>query len=154
MDHNRSVQGALALLREDLDAALGRVDPAVHARLMLRYVLDRDAPALGLFPVNATRCPNCDQPCGNSRSPYCSDTCKETAAFVRQFRSALSDGMISDPERQLALGQKLWHLAGGGYPYRLTLAPPNALKQVDKRTGGSCELCGNPAATYDHLGSG
>lgn len=127
-----------------------------QARGTLRFIIEpalksEQRPAIAVDP---RLCPNCDHPSSASRTPYCCDHCKESAAFVRQFRSALSDGMALDPDRQLALGQKFWHLAGGGYPFRLTLAPPSALKQVQKRTSGLCEICGNPASTYDHLGSG
>ncbi len=131
------------------------LDPAAQARAVLGYVLESvEVTSKRPQSVVPSTCPNCNSPTLNPRSPYCSEYCKDMAAFVRQFRSAVADGMIFDPERQLALGQKLWRIAGGGYPFRLTLALPSALKQVNKRTGGLCEICGNPAATYDHLGSG
>lgn len=125
-----------------------------QARAVLRYVLELDYPTTKAVHPDPTTCPNCDRPATSTRTPYCSDRCKEMSAFIRQFRGSMASGVISDPERQVAMGQKLWHLAGGGYPLRLTLAPASALRQVDRRTEGKCEICGNPAATYDHLGSG
>ena len=99
-------------------------------------------------------CPNCLKPFSSERSPYCSTQCREEAAFVRQFRSSVVDGTLKDPDKQVALGQKFWHLIGGGYPLRQTLAPPSSLKQLYKRTNSLCEICGAPATTFDHTGSG
>lgn len=98
------------------------------------------------------RCPNCDAPCDSLRTPYCGDGCREQAAFVRQMRAALDSGAIADPERQVALGQKLWHLLGGGRPLRLHIAPPGAIRQAIAREGGRCQACGAPATTVDHHG--
>lgn len=140
------------LLRVSL-AGLEPSTPQAQARRVLLFVL-------GAVPVGTAvitdplACPNCGEAFLGTRTPYCSEACKEMSAFVRQTRNALTTGMVHDPERQVALGQKLWHLLGGGYPLRLTIMPPSAARQVAKRTGGKCELCGNPASTYDHLGSG
>ncbi|MCW5935750.1 MAG: hypothetical protein KIT11_00390 [Fimbriimonadaceae bacterium] len=119
------------------------------------WLLLEAAPGAGVpFSPEPTACPNCAAPCLSSRSPYCSEGCKEEAAFVRQLRSAIASGAVRDPERQAALGQKLWHLLGGGYPRRLAIAPPRAIAQAIKREDGKCQVCGAAATTVDHTGSG
>jgi hypothetical protein len=90
----------------------------------------------------------------SARSPYCSGRCREEAAFVRQFRTNLQDDALSVEEKQVSLGQNFWHLIGGGYPLRQSICPPSALKQLFKRTNNQCEVCGAPATTFDHTGSG
>lgn len=135
-------------------------------RLALQSVVDGDQDSLarktlGLVLTPTTRetpkhysptcCPNCGIPESNPKSPYCGDLCKEEAAFVRQFRSSIQTGAIEDHERQAALGQKLWHLLGGGYPRRIALILPRALNKVLTR---GCEICGAPATTVDNIGSG
>jgi hypothetical protein len=130
-------------------------EPSEHrARRVLLLLLEVEPVACSPVPVRPELCPNCSAPCDSRTSPYCGDRCREESAFVRQMRRSLADGALADGERQLAMGQKLWHLLGGGYPHRQTLAPPSALKQLTKRTGGLCEACSNPASTFDHLGSG
>jgi hypothetical protein len=99
-------------------------------------------------------CPNCGADCQSAASPYCGDPCREEAAFVRQFRRALAEGAVFDPERRNMIAQAFWHALGGGYPARVALVPESARKQVLKRTGGLCEICGAPAVTFDHEGSG
>ena len=103
---------------------------------------------------NPFECPNCNRPCPSTRSPYCSDRCRETSAFVRQFRNSVETGVILGVERQEALGQKLWFVLGGGYPRREALVPPKVILKVLERQGGLCEECGAKATTIDHSGSG
>lgn len=76
------------------------------------------------------------------------------SAFVRQFRSAVLDNKILDVERQAALGQKLWHVLGGGYPRRDVLVPDKVRLKVIEREGNKCQQCGAKATTIDHSGSG
>lgn len=125
-----------------------------QARAVLALVLDSERTPEIVGPESARQCPNCGTPFSSLRTPYCSEECKEEAAFVRQFRSSLKSGAAQDPERQIALGQKLWRLLGGGYPLRLTLAEERTFAQVWKRTGKRCEVCGAPAVGVDHIGSG
>ncbi|MBL8067772.1 MAG: hypothetical protein JNM28_04930 [Armatimonadetes bacterium] len=99
-------------------------------------------------------CPNCVESPGQPRSPYCGTWCKEESAFVRQFRAAGKSGGLAEPDRQIALGQKLWHLIGGGYPLRVSLVSRSDMERFLAKSGGLCACCGNPAATFDHLGSG
>jgi hypothetical protein len=66
----------------------------------------------------------------------------------------LATGALSDLDRQVAMGQKLWHLLGGGYPLRVSLVGQKDLDKFLLKSGGLCAECGNPATTYDHLGSG
>ncbi|MCC7231145.1 MAG: hypothetical protein IT203_12190 [Fimbriimonadaceae bacterium] len=105
-------------------------------------------------PLDHRGCANCGEETPNPRSPYCSDLCKETAAFVRQMRSALGNDLPSNRQRQIALGQKLWHLLGGGYPIRESLVPQRVVAKVIEREGGKCQGCGAPATRIDHTGSG
>lgn len=103
---------------------------------------------------DAGGCPNCGGEAFSTRTPYCGGPCRQEAAFVRQFRTALVEDTLHDTDRQTRLGQALWHLLGGGYPHRLPLILPSTAKQALKRTDGRCEGCGQPASTFDHLGSG
>lgn len=104
--------------------------------------------------TNPQQCPNCDSEVDNSRSPYCSDECRETAAFVRQFRNAVNEAAFVNPDKQAALGQKLWFVLGGGYPCRDALVPDKVRLKVLEREGNKCQQCGAKATTIDHSGSG
>ena len=106
------------------------------------------------IPVPPAVCPNCGLPTDSDRSPYYSPFCRDQAAFIRQFRASVADGVIFDPERQIGMGQALWSLRGGGYPRRQSLVPPKVLAKVIKRDGGVCAICGAPATEIDHTGSG
>lgn len=136
-------------LRSELAQTEGQ-DQDTLARKVLRLVLEAGS-GEETQTFSANSCPNCGRAATSARSPYCSDFCREESAFVRQFRSALASDAIADPERQAALGQKLWHLVGGGYPRRIALITPKAMAKVLQR---GCELCGAPAVTVDNIGSG
>ncbi|MFI5384919.1 MAG: hypothetical protein ACHQ50_02255 [Fimbriimonadales bacterium] len=112
------------------------------------------AGAFTTIPPDPSTCPNCGGPAKSERSPYCSRICRETAAFVRQFRSSIADGSIFDEERQMNLGQKLWSLQGGGFPRRQLMVPAKTVAKVIARDGGVCTVCGAPATEIDHVGSG
>jgi hypothetical protein len=99
-------------------------------------------------------CPNCGATTASATSPYCSSFCKEESAFVRQLRRGLQDETLLNQDRQVFLAHAFWHVLGGGYPHRLPLIPESAKKQALKRTAGLCEVCQNPASTFDHKGSG
>lgn len=111
-----------------------------------------DIPSQSSF--EPAQCPNCGAGTSNSRSPYCSDECRCEAAFVRQTRSALLDDAIESKDRQIALGENFWRLVGGGFPRRQGTVLPRVLKRVFQRADGKCEVCGRPATTVDHVGSG
>lgn len=100
------------------------------------------------------RCPNCDKATESLASPYCSETCRDQAAFVRQFRAALAAGTILTPEKQVVFGERLWWLLGGGLPLRESRIPESAKRQVAKRSDGKCETCGAPMTTVENVGSG
>ena len=104
--------------------------------------------------ANPQTCPNCGTIATSNRTPYCSECCKQEAAFVRQVRHGLANGSIADRERQVAFGQKFWHLLGGGYPLRQSLVLERTRKKVFERTRGLCERCGAPAVAVDHISSG
>jgi hypothetical protein len=76
------------------------------------------------------------------------------ASFVRQFRGALADGSLFEPERQEAVGQVFWYLAGGGRPLRQKLVLERTRNDIFKKANGLCALCGAPATCIDHILSG
>lgn len=129
----------------------GEVEDQTIAVLRLLYQPPVEQTPLVMNPLG---CANCGAENPNLRSPYCCELCKETAAFVRQIRSALSNDLGSNRLRQIALGQKLWHLLGGGYPIRESLVPQRVIAKVIEREGGKCQACGAPATRIDHTGSG
>jgi len=128
-----------------------------QARAVLGLLVERalssspNATALMAEPQN---CPNCGQPCDSERSPYCSCECREKSNFVRQTRRALLNGVAFDEEKQATLGQNLWRLLGGGFPRRQRLVTDKERARLFKRNDGKCEICGAPATTFDHIGSG
>jgi hypothetical protein len=68
--------------------------------------------------------------------------------------SKLPEGPLFIRERQIAMGETLWHVLGGGRPRRQSLALPRTRATVMKREEGKCQVCGAPATTFDHIGSG
>lgn len=131
----------------------GPVESAILARSILR-LLDRPTVPFPFLEVCFPACANCGGPVTGPKSPYCSDACKEEAAFVRQCRSALKNDTLIETDRQLALGQKLWFVLGGGRPYRRSLIPDRVVVKVIERHDGKCSECGQPATDVDHPGSG
>lgn len=121
-------------------------------RATLRLVLGTPSshPAL---KEDATGCPNCGGPNASTKSPYCGAECREIAGFVRQVRSGLRERTLLDPDRQIALGQILWRVLGGGLPLRNSLIEPKALARLFAKHEGKCADCGLPATTVDHIGS-
>lgn len=99
-------------------------------------------------------CPNCDGPAESLSSPYCSETCRGQAAFVRQLRGALATGLILEAEKQQVFGERLWWLLGGGLPLRESRIPESVKRQVTKRSEGKCEFCGAPMTRVENVGSG
>lgn len=126
-------------------------EPRRQARLFLQEFLMQERPVeFTKLDVTPNLCPNCGAPCDNDKSPYCDEQCREEAAFVRQLRRALAEDALSDADRQVAFGQTLWHVLGGGYPVRTALVPPKAVQRVLDRDGGKCQVCEGPATTVDH----
>lgn len=142
----------------DLDRLFSRLSQSSEIEEQTRGVLKlltRNPLAQVAHPLSGPdACPNCGRPCGDLRSPYCGTACREMAAFIRQFRSALATKALDDPDKQAALGQKLWHLLGGGFPRRMPLIPDRVIRQVIAREAGRCQECGASAVTVDHPGSG
>ena len=137
---------------------IGSGDIADNARASLRYIVEpiaADAVAISQAQdIDPLTCPNCGCPIELTRSPYCSVLCKESSAFVRQFRAGIVDGTVFDHERQIAFGQNLWFLLGGGRPLRQFLIPPKTRLQVFERSDYKCTLCGAEATEIDHIGTG
>lgn len=148
----------LALVLPDASAALAGDDLDLRARAVLAILLDRvSGGGFDAFLPSTSDprvCPNCNQPADSKTSPYCSDCCRQEAAFVRQMRDSLANGTIFDEHRQTMKGEVLWRLLGAGLPRRLALVPEKARERVFKRTEGKCEICGAPATTIDNTGSG
>ncbi len=104
--------------------------------------------------ADPSTCPNCGIEVASTRSPYCGEPCREMASFVRQFRTGLAAGWILDREKQIALGQNLWHVLGGGRPLRQSLILGKPRQKVIGRDGGKCQVCGAVATTVDHVRTG
>src|SRR3954468_15911508 len=121
---------ATAVVGDDLD---------LRARAVLAFLVER-LPNVGeqarFMPTDAKHCPNCDQPALSKTSPYCSDCCRQHAAFVRQMRDGLAQETILDPQRQTMKGEVLWRLLGAGLPRRLSLVPEKARERVLKKVEG------------------
>lgn len=134
-------------------------DLEIQTRAVLSWLVDTAlsqdrALETGSLTAGPSQCPNCGGPAASLRSPYCGECCKEEAAFVRQLRGSIDEGTILDPERQAALGQKLWRILGGGMPRRVALVQGRTLERVIEKKGGRCETCGAPATRIDNVGSG
>ncbi len=129
-------------------------DIEVQTRAVLNLLVSHPLILFQVVDLNPSACPNCGVLFESTRSPYCSDECREIAAFVRQFRSAVREGSIAILDKQGALGQKLWYVLGGGYPRRDALVPDRVRLKVIERERGKCQQCGAMATTIDHSGSG
>lgn len=151
------MMSAFARLLEELPISAPEEDSEGRLRLVLRPLLERIV-ANRVFPepvrMDPVTCPNCGDAANSSRAPYCSPRCRDTAGFVRQFRSAMKDGALFDKEKQAKKGQALWDLQGGGFPMRQKMVPPRVIGQVIARHEGLCAVCGAPATEIDHTGSG
>lgn len=135
------------------DATLSQDD---QARSVLNLLLDHasdieKAEETGREPHC---CPNCGGPAASLTGPYCSEGCRDRAAFVRQFRAAIATGTILTFEKQTVFGERLWWLLGGGLPLRESRIPESAKRQVTKRSGGKCEICGADMTAVENFGSG
>lgn len=125
-----------------------------QARAVLSLVFERLPASTSEVPEDPTTCPNCGGPATSTRTPYCGEACREEAGFVRQVRTGLREEWLLDEEKQVALGQVLWHLLGGGRPFRQSIILESSKKRALARTGGLCVSCGAPAVGFDHEGSG
>jgi hypothetical protein len=127
-----------------------------RARATLALVVERALAASPSEPIvsDSATCPNCGTTCHESRTPYCTSCCREESAFVRQFRDSLLKGTFEDEPRQVALGQKLWRILGGGMPLRVSLIPAKDLTRTLAKRANKCEVCGAPSVTVDNTGSG
>lgn len=132
-------------------------DMDTRTRAVLGLMLERAARGfsdVSIVPEDPSTCPNCSAPVPSTRSPYCGEWCREVSGFIRQFRQGVTTGSVADPERQAALGQKLWRMLGGGLPRRLALIPTRAWERELEKRGRTCESCGAPAVTLDNMGGG
>lgn len=125
-----------------------------HARSVLFLLLVATYGSTVISSKGVNLCPNCDGPVEKPSSPYCCETCRDRAAFVRQFRAAIDSETVLDAEKQTVFGERLWWLLGGGLPMRDSRIPESAKRQVIKRSGGKCEFCPNEMMTIENFGSG
>jgi hypothetical protein len=127
-----------------------------RARSVLNLLIDHilNSEQAGKLNSDPLFCPNCDGPVESLSGHYCSESCRDQAAFVRQFRAAVGSGSILTPEKQVVFGERLWWLLGGGLPLRESRIPVSAKRQVAKRSGGKCETCGADMTTVENFGSG
>src|SRR6185312_3909605 len=148
----------LEAIKETLPTSMVSGSTEDRARGVLEFLLSEAIRRSGQIrtPVvrNPATCPNCGRPCASTRSPYCSAECREIASFVRSVRGGAQSGALVDQERQVALGQNMWFLLGGGRPLRQELVPERSRKQVIERAGGLCSVCGSAATTIDHIATG
>ncbi|MGV3616750.1 MAG: HNH endonuclease [Fimbriimonas sp.] len=137
-------------------ADLPNLEVKDQARAALSFVFERMPVTVPLpeVPPDPATCPNCDRVATSTRSPYCGEACREEAGFVRQVRAGIAEGWLLDEEKQVALGQVLWHVLGGGRPFRQSIIPESSKKRALARSEGRCQGCGAPATTFDHSGSG
>jgi len=132
-------------------------DLDLRARAVLALLIEKvaeNASRSESQPIDVLVCPNCGQPATSNTSPYCSDCCREQAAFIRQMRDRIRNRTLLEPQSQVMKGEQMWRLLGGGLPRRLALVPESARQRVFKRSEGKCEICGAPATTIDNTGSG
>lgn len=128
-------------------------DIEAQARSVLRVVLVPIETGKAV-PADPRTCPNCGIPNDSTKSPYCGEGCREAAGFVRQVRTGLKLSWIFEYDKQVALGQVLWHVLGGGRPLRREISPLKSREKAIRREAGRCQVCGGVATTVDHVGSG
>lgn len=161
MDAGAGTVATLGRLRIELpepSAAFENPDAEQRARGALAWfvnrILESNPEAAKQNREDPATCPNCDLPVNSIRSPYCSECCGEEAGFVRQLRRFLAEETIFAEERQSNVGEKFWHVIGGGFPRRLARLPEKGWQRIFAREGGKCEVCGAIATGLDHVGSG
>lgn len=116
----------------------------------LRLVLQGGVPGVRMtWP--ATACPGCGEAVRLDRSPYCGESCREKAGFVRQCRAMIERGLPPNDDRRQMLSQVLWGMLGGGYPHRLLEIPGRTIEKVLERDEGRCYACRGPADQVEHL---
>jgi endogenous inhibitor of DNA gyrase (YacG/DUF329 family) len=125
-----------------------------QSRRVLLHILEPVSRFPEQVPEDPKTCPNCSVVTEGTKSPYCSERCKEIASFVRQFRGNLATGQAFDAEKQTAIGQNYWHLVGGGRPLRQTLVLPRSFELVMELAEYKCQECGADATNVDHLRTG
>lgn len=128
-------------------------DIGEQARWFLRIPLElaMELPAQKPIQPDPRTCPNCGRLCDEKLSPYCDARCRESSSFVRQFRASLSAGVTVAPDKQIAFAQIVWHLMGGGLPYRNSLIPTKTLQRFLAKHDDQCAACGGVATTVDHI---
>ena len=94
-------------------------------------------------------CANCDRTftvAGRSRQSYlfCSEPCKQIAKDVRWARRHVATGTIGRPEIAEWLRTRRAFILSGGYPARARRISPALRDQAIARSGGECQLCGQP----------
>jgi hypothetical protein len=150
---NATIQARLISLLNALPSEPDAAGIASAARAFLKLVVHAALNQPTAEPVtnDPTTCPNCGATCNSRLSPYCGPHCRESSAFIRQFRASLMTDAIFLPEKQIAFAQIVWHLMGGGLPYRNSLIPQRTMERFFEKHGGKCSACGGKATTVDHI---
>ncbi len=101
-------------------------------------------------------CFNCDETVIADEKPelFCSERCKQEAAFVRYFRSCKRDGRINQIDVQEAFQIKIAHILAGGYKSKLRRLPLSIRQKVYERDNETCQKCGKPGRDIDHINDG
>lgn len=113
-----------------------------------RYVVARRHSAV---EYSWLRCANCDITLDvRSEGLFCSELCRQTAAFVRYARRKIQQGQVDDPDIAYALQIQMAHLLGGGYP-KPERRLPRATREAVFARDQVCVSCGAPGVEIDHI---
>jgi hypothetical protein len=134
---------------------------ALELMAMARQV---PAPSTALRPVrdivaevtrqkSALRCMSCGINIGGAVI-FCSQICEQKAKVVRYVRRALVNGGIEEPATQMAVGVRLWMLAGGSYPNKTRSLSVEQQNRILERDDFICQLCGKRADQVGRLDGG
>lgn len=95
-------------------------------------------------------CFNCDETLIVTKHVklFCSDKCRQEAAFVRYFRSHKRDGRIYEPGVRETLKMKMAQILSGVSERRLSKSTRQKIYERDNRT---CQKCGQPASDIYHI---
>ncbi|HEX3576789.1 MAG TPA: hypothetical protein VHU42_19490 [Rhodopila sp.] len=159
----------MARSRKRLDYLDALLDPhlpgdrrlALELMAMARQV---PAPPTALHPVrdivaevtrqkSMLRCLSCGINIGGA-TIFCSQFCEQKAKVVRYVRRALVNASIEEPAVQMAVGVRLWMLAGGGYPSKTRSLSAELQDRILERDGCICQVCGKTADQVGRLDGG
>jgi Zn finger protein HypA/HybF involved in hydrogenase expression len=105
------------------------------------------------FHFEADCCANCDDELDFETQPlFCSELCREVAAFVRYARRLIVDPIRSaDPLVKVKMQVRQAMIVGGGYPAKERHLSDSQRAFIIERDNGVCRECGEPANQIDHI---